>query len=564
MNTTASRKPAVAPAMERARARHEAGELDDAEAGYRDCVARFPRHAEAWHLYGVIAFQKGDLERAVERISRALEIEPQYPRALSNLGNVMMAAGHLEHAERLYRLALEQAPEYHEARSNLGVLLTVTDRPREALPHLERVAESRPDRALAHNNLGNALRHCDCGDRAVLAHERALELDPANPSYIAGLGEALMQIGRHDRAERCFRDALAADPGCITALCGLVGTRRVRPGDPEVDAFRQTFRRIDGLKHHQKIDFLFAWGKLSDDIGEYEQAFACFDKANELRRLTRAYSARAQERALEHMREVFTAERLARLRDEGDMTDTPVFILGMPRSGTTLTEQILASHSCVAAAGELKGLEKVVQQHFRTGPDKPIDPERLVGPVLRRAARAYLDELPVGVSQGERVTDKMPANFWYVGLIALMFPRARIVHVRRGPMDNLLSCFQQNFVEGQAFSNSLETAAHYYAVHERLMQHWHSVLEPRLMAVDYEALVNQPEGESRRLADFLGLEWESGMLAPHRTRRSVRTASQWQVRQPIHRRSVERWRRYEKQLQPLVEALRGYGIDVRP
>jgi tetratricopeptide (TPR) repeat protein len=562
MNMTAVRQPAAAAAMERARACHEAGDLDTAEAGYRDCVARFPRHAEAWHLYGVIAFQKGDLQRAMERISRALEIQPDYPRALSNLGNVMMAAGQVERAERLYRLALEYAPDYDEARSNLGVLLTVTDRPREALPHLERVAESRPDWALAHNNLGNALRHCDCGDRALVAHQRALELDPGKSAHVAGVGEALMQIGRHDEAERCFREALAVDPDCVKALCGLVVSRRVQPGDPEVDAFRAAFRRIDELQHNEKIDFLFAWGKLSDDIGEFEQAFACFAKANELRRLTRAYAAEAQERALDHMREVFTPERLAALRSAGNASDAPVFVLGMPRSGTTLTEQILASHSRVAAAGELKSLERVVQRHFRSGAAEPIDPGLLTPPALTRAAADYLNELPVDCAPGDRVTDKMPANFWYVGLIAVMFPRARIVHVRRAPMDNLLSCFQQNFTQGQAFSNGLESAAHYYAVYRRLMQHWHAVLGERLMAVDYEALVSEPEDESRRLAEFLGLEWEPGMLSPHRTRRSVRTASQWQVRQPIHRRSVERWRRYEKQLQPLVEALRGYGIDV--
>lgn len=562
MNSPARCQPAGVQSVERARALHEAGDLESAEAGYRECVAKHPEHAEAWHLYGVIAFQKGDLKRAIERISRALDIKPDYPKALSNLGNVMMAAGRTDSAERLYRLALRYAPDYDEGCINLGVLLTVTDRPEEALPYLERVSKSRPDWAMAFNNLGNALRYTDQGDRALAAFERALELDPGNPAFVTGLGEALMQIGRHAEAEQHLRQALATDPECINALCGLVKTRRMQPDDPEVEAFRAAFHRVGELKHNERVEFLFAWGKLSDDIGQYDQAFACFAKANELRRLTRPYSSSQQERALERMRESFTAERLAGLEGEGHASDVPVFVLGMPRSGTTLTEQIIASHSRVNAAGELKGIDRVVSRFFRADSDQGVDASRLSGPVLREAAEMYLSELPVAWREGERVTDKMPANFWYVGLIALMFPQARIVHVRRAPMDNLLSCFQQNFSQGQSFSNGLEDAAHYYSVYTRLMRHWEATLGARLLTVDYEALVNEPEVWTRKLAEHVGLDWEDAMLTPHKTRRSVRTASQWQVRQPIYRQSIERWRRYEKQLQPLIEALEGYGIDV--
>jgi len=314
------------------------------------------------------------------------------------------------------------------------------------------------------------------------------------------------------------------------------------------------------MKPSERIEFLFAWGKLSEDIGEFEKAFACFSKANELRRLIRPYSRTSHENSLQNIQELFTREQLDKLADTGNTTRLPVFILGMPRSGTTLTEQVLASHPDVHGAGELKSMGQLVRDLFLSRGEQIG--ARLDSVSIKQAAERYLSSLPVESRHYQRVTDKMPANFWHIGFIALMFPNASIIHVRRNPIDNLLSCFQQNFGQGQAFSNDLEDAAHYYWLYRQVIEHWRSLLGDRILNVDYEDLVEDPERQSRRLAEHVGLDWHEAMLAPHKTRRSIRTASQWQVRQPIHKGSVARWKRYEKQLQPLLEALQGCGIEV--
>ena len=311
------------------------------------------------------------------------------------------------------------------------------------------------------------------------------------------------------------------------------------------------------------MDFLFAWGKLSDDIGEYDQAFACFRKANEFRRQTRPYLRERQEREQARICEVFSQQRLSAQAGSGSASRVPIFVLGMPRSGTTLTEQIIASHPQVHGAGELKAMYQAVSRHLYSGDgsERQLDADLVTAANLASAAEDYLASLPRQWQDGEYVTDKMPANFAHIGAIALMFPHAAIVHVRRHPLDTLLSCFQQNFAKEQAFSNDLEDAAHYYKLYRSFMEHWHRVLGDRILDLDYEQLVADPEGQSRRLAEFIGLEWDEAMLSPHEVSRSIRTASQWQVRQPIYRGSVERWRRYERHLEPLVAALRGYGID---
>jgi tetratricopeptide (TPR) repeat protein len=550
--------------IRRLRDLQEAGQLDQAEAGYRDWLATHSDDATVWQLYGVVAFQRGQLQRAVERLSRALQIRPDFPQALSNLGSVMLGMGRVEQAEKLFRMALKYDPDYPEAVANLGALLNTREQFEDALPVLERAVALRPGHAMSHNNLGNALEELDRNDQALAAYEQARRLAPGNPVFLGNLGKVHQRLGRHAEAVDCFAEALERDPHCVIALCGMTGARRIKSDDPEVAWFREAFAGLDALTHREKVDFLFAWGKLNDDIGEYDQAFACFSKANEFRRRTRPYSREGEERLLDKIRQVFSSERLGQCSDSGCDSRVPVFVLGMPRSGTTLTEQIIASHPAVHGAGELKALEQSLKANLTSQGDNGVelDPARITPDNLARGAEDYLAALPCQWAHGEHVTDKMPANFRHIGAIAQMFPRAAIVHVRRHPVDNLLSCFQQNFAQGQAFSNDLKNAAHYYHVYRRFMTHWHEVLGDRILDVDYEALVAEPDAQSRRLAEFIGLDWDEAMLAPHKTRRSIRTASQWQVRQPIHRRSVERWRRYEKQLQPLVEALRGYGIDV--
>jgi tetratricopeptide (TPR) repeat protein len=481
---------------------------------------------------------------------------------LNNLGGVMLALHRLSEAERLFRQALRIRPRYADAMGNLGTVLQLDGRPDEAVDVLRQALEVRPDSAAWLKNLGNALRaegrHAD----ALAAYRRASAHSGPTADLLVAEGAVLGERGRHDAARAKFDRALSLDPDSVPALCASVAACQIRYGDALIERFRRVAKKLGRFPPQHRIDFLFAWGKLHQDLERYEEAFLCFAKANELKRSRTAYDRSAVERERDALRTRVSAERLAAWRNNASPSDKPVLIVGMPRSGTTLTEQIIGSHPRVAAAGELSLLGDLVAEAVADAPASGVF-DRIDGlePCSLSAIRdGYLAGLDGRGPEADRVTDKMPGNFWHVGLVKSLFPHARVVHVRRDPVDTLLSCFQQNFGKGQAFSNSLEDAAHYYAVYRDVMAHWRLLFGASLVEVDYERLVCDPETASRGLLDALGLDWHPACLVPHRLDREVRTASHWQVRQPVHASSVARWRHYQKQLAPLLDALADHGI----
>lgn len=550
--------------LTRAKRLHSQGRHAEALECYHAVLERHPDDPDALHLLGLVALQAGRLHEAVELISRALSLRAEFPEALNNLASAMLALGQLDQAERLLEAALKMRPEYADALSNLGAIMNMRERPEDAVAYLEQAVTLNPQAAMAHNNLGNALRDLGRLEEAGRAYARALELDSNKPAYAAASGALSMQLGKHDRALALFSEALDRDPLCIPALCGVVASKRIRPGDPEVELFRRAAARIASMSLRDQVEFLFAWGKLHDDIGDYDNAFKCLAEANRLRRRQRPYSQEQEELTLAAILEAYSAERLARLAGGGPRSELPVFIVGMPRSGTTLVEQMISAHPKVFGAGELKTLGRIVTGTFGvSGPRDIVEgAKELDAAKLRQMGETYLAEVTAQAPQALRITDKMPTNFWHLGLIRLMLPDAKVVHVRRNPLDTLLSCFQQNFGEGQAFSNDLTDAGHFYKLYLRVMQRWRELLPGFMLEVDYEDLVSQPEACARRLIDFIGLEWDEACLRPSENRRSVKTASQWQVRQPVHTQSVERWRRYEAHLGPLLEAVHATELGV--
>jgi tetratricopeptide (TPR) repeat protein len=550
--------------LARARKQHEAGGLVEAEAGYNKVLALDESNADAWHMIGVVALQTRRSQMAVDCISRALSLRPEFPEALNNLGSVMLAMGNVGQAEKLIRMAIKLNPDYVDALGNLGVVLTRLDRPREAIPYLVRATRLNPQSALLNSSLGNALRNDGRVKDAEQAYRKAIELDASNAAYTAAMGSVLMEIGEYEEATEEFIRALSLDPLCISALCGLVSSKKVRAGDTEIQLFRRAATGVPLLSPSEQADFLFAWGKLHDDIGEYDEAFRCAAEANRLRRLQRPYSRVAEEGVVDAVSKAYTKDLFDRLGSAGVSTDAPVFVIGMPRSGTTLVEQILTSHPQIEARGELKLMARLFQDDLGVGNGNDLNSAltSLTATKVNDLASRYLDEIGQLALGGLRFTDKMPSNFLHVGLIRLMFPRARIIHVRRSPVDTLLSCFQKNFREGQPFSNDLADAGHYYGLYRRVMAHWDRTFPGYMLHVDYEALVAEPEDESRRLVAHVGLEWDDACLKPSDNRRAVHTASQWQVRQPIYSGAVGRWRAYEQYLGPLFDALHQSEVEI--
>jgi tetratricopeptide (TPR) repeat protein len=595
------------------------GKLDEALASYRSAIERNPRFAEAHSNMGNALRGLGRIDQAIESYTRALEIEPRYPEcwnnlgnvsfdlkqfghaitcyrnalaakadfaeAHSNLGNALRALGQLEDARLCYARALALKPEFAQAHCNLSIALRDLGRPADAAVHARRATELEPPLVGAHNGLGNALLDLGRLDEADAAYRRALALDPQFAEAWINLGLVLRQRGLTAEADACCRQALAArpdsaaawvlsaelrtdegnfsaaeslfqravalDPTLAEALAGVAYLRRMTQDDAGWAS--QALQLADqGLPARQEVYLRFAIGKYFDDVRNYTQAFENIERAHELIQTFSAhYDAHQQVLTTDQMIESHDAAWVCRVRAASAKSKRPVFIVGMPRSGTTLAEQIIASHPAAFGAGELAYWTDA-RQAFAS---KMID-GGVRGEIVARLGQEYLELLKRLPSDAERVVDKMPANFWCLGLIHEALPNARIIHMQRDPVDTCLSIYFQHFKNSLPYADDLRDLKHYYGEYRRVMKHWKAMLPGETMLeVPYESLVADQEIWSRKMLHFIGLPWDPRCLDFHETRRSVMTASKWQVRQKMHASSIRRWKNYEPFIEPLLALL---------
>ncbi len=397
-------------------------------------------------------------------------------------------------------------------------------------------------------------------EQAAQIYWQILELAPGHAASAHNLASVRRRQGRMPEARALFRKALEAKPDSCITLYQLVATQRYRCSGHEDVVHIKRLLRAAGLTRDDAALLYFALGKIYDDCGEFEPAFRCFEQGNRIKHRSARFDAGAFATYVERVMGVFSKDRLMRSRRHALATELPVFIIGMPRSGTSLVEQIVASHPRVHGAGELLIVDEVIASIQAGDPKNRGYPECAVGvgvDVLRAQARRHESFLREKCRAGEiRVTDKMPYNFKCAGLITQLFRDARFIHCERDPRDVCLSNFFQLYLGSHDHNYSLGDLGHYYRQYARLTQHWRNVLPPtRWLDLSYEQLVAEPESGARRLIEFLGLPWEQGCLAPHRSRRWVDTASAWQVRQPIYHRGLGRWKNYEPWLGPLLQIL---------
>ncbi len=510
--------------LESAFAHHRAGDLETAARSYRRILARTPRHAKALQLLGAVALQEGRDGEAVELLERSIALKPDDAQVQGNLGLVYEKQGRLEDAARCFA----------------------------------RAATLEPDSAEAHLNLANILRKQDRLDAAAASYRRALALKPADPAAHLNLGATLQAQGRFDAAVAEYESALAAQPDFAKAYKALVMARKVAGDDPVVARIEALLRRSPAHPERQ-IQCHFALGKCFDDIGDYDRAFEHYRAANTIKKRRLAFDGAAFARETERIMATFGQAFFQAGAGLGNPSERPVFVVGMPRSGTTLVEQILASHPGACGAGELPDMGWMIEDlPRRLGGAAPY-PEcaaRIEPDLVADLSHAYLARLAERSHEALRVIDKTPYNFRRLGFIWLLFPRARVIHCRREPLDVCLSCYFQDFAS-QPFASDLMDIALFYREYERLMAHWNTVLPLPVLDVRYEELVDDTEAVSRRIVEFCGLQWDPACLAFHGRDRAVQTASLWQVRQPIYRTSVQRWRRYEKHLGVLMRVLEG-------
>ncbi|HLW66794.1 MAG TPA: tetratricopeptide repeat protein [Gemmataceae bacterium] len=708
---------------------HQRGQLDDAARLYQSILAEQPDHADALHLLGVVALQRGNPAQAVELIGRAvarnpriaayhsnladayrvlgqfdqaiscgrralllkpdypeaanhlglalqrqgnlhaaaeqfrtaLRLRPRFGHALNNLGNVLRLLGDRAAALDHYRRAVEIDPNLAGAHTNLGQLLLEQYQLHDALSHFQTAVRLRPDLADVHNNLGHALRalgrlaearqsyaqalrlnpglamtynnmgqarqeenalddartwyeralrlepknarfHCSLGrllleqqnyDEAWSRYGLALQLDPAHADTHFGLGavrhaqgqleeaqahyqDALhhkpdfatalfnlgavrQELGDLPDAERCWREALSYDPHLAIAHSQLALLLRGRLPEADLTAIRQLLANPN-LRASWRRALLFGLGQVLDARGAYPEAAELLQQANSLamaeaHQRGQAYAPAAHRQLVRDMIAVCSPEFFARVRGFGLETERPIFIVGLPRSGTTLTEQILAGHSQVFGAGELRFAREDFESLGAGDSAALAALSRLDHATAQRLAGRHMERLRALNADKARVVDKMPENFVYLGLLAALFPRAKFIHCRRDLCDTAASCWVTDLLK-MGWSNDPDYLASYFEEYVRIMDHWRQVLPVPLLEVDYEETVAELERVARRLVDWCGLEWEPACLAFHEVKRPVRTASAVQVRQPVSAGSVGRWKNYEQSLAPLFARLK--------
>ncbi|HYM32020.1 MAG TPA: sulfotransferase [Candidatus Cybelea sp.] len=562
--------------------RHRAGQLGEAEKLYRRALQQDPRNPDAMHLLGVIAFGRGEHGKAIELLAKVVELQPASAAARSNLGNVQRKAGRIGQAVDSLRRACELDPRTADTHLDLASALVEAGDSAAAIAALRTAADQVPKSRRVLVSLGNLLSKQGAIDESIERYRRALELEVDLPAQAVGqwddaaiwnvIGAAHRSAGRIDEATRCFRKALELRPDYGTAYGNLVGVERRGETGADVARLTELLARPD-LPESERASAHFSLGKCLDDENDFDGAFAQYSAANALVRRSLAaagdrFDTAAVRRDVDRLIATFTPEFFAKRRGWGLPTESHVFIVGMPRSGTTLVEQIAASHSQVFGAGELKDVGEIGEVLAGLAAKSSsgacaLNADGWTEFGIRHMAETMHGRLTQLSPAAARIIDKMPENVVNLGLIALMFPNARIIFCRRDPRDTCLSCYFQRFADGNAFSYDLRDCGFRHFEVDRLIDHWHRVLPLKMLDIRYETLVAALEPESRRLIEFLGLPWEERCLEFHRTERVVTTLSVWQVRQPLYASSVGRWRNYERHLGPLLEGLRGVPYAYR-
>ena len=418
-----------------------------------------------------------------------------------------------------------------------------------------------PDYAVAHGNLGNTLKEQGNLDGAIASYYRALSLKPDYAEAYNSLGLIFCELGKQDDAIGCYRKAISLKPDYARAYRNLTSIEKFTAAHDDILlAMEDLYYKKKDMSDADRMDLGFALGKAFEDLKNYDKAFAFLLAANRLKRKSYEYSIEADHDLFERIKNTFSREFFASHQGSGNQDRTPVFILGMPRSGTTLVEQILASHPQVFGAGELMLLGDMINNNSARIKTQKF-PEYILDldmDALEKMGAEYIEEIRGYSKNAKYITDKMPHNFMYVGLIRIILPNAKVIHCTRSPMDNCFSIFKTKFWGTHAYAYQLDELGRYYNLYRDLMAHWEKLLPGFMYSLQYEELVSHQENRTKSLLDFCGLSWDAACMDFHKTQRRIRTASVTQARQPIYKDSVELWKCYEKQLEPLRKIIYEY------
>ncbi|MDH3762105.1 MAG: sulfotransferase [Gammaproteobacteria bacterium] len=570
------------------------GELEQAQNYARAALEIAPDNSDALFISGAVFVQQGDRQQAIEQFARVVAICPDDVEAHNELGNLMCAGGDLANAVNHYQLALEARPGFADCRINLADTLVDCGDFDSAIDHYQQVLELEPYNAAVHNQLGLAFTARGDNDSAISSFELALEQDPLllearlnmgkinlecdphqaenwfksvldiEPKSVDGyywLGILFQTLGKFERASNYLQQASRIDPEYSFAWYRLSLDRNFRPSPQQLEILQRQFeRKVEASPDDDNlIELDFTLGRFHEQRGDFAASFKHYQHGNRLKSRKDHFDRDLHDAQIDNVINIFDDAFFRQRSGWGIDSELPLFVIGMPRSGTTLIQQILAAHTRIHGAGELPLMLELASSLSPKQQDTPNSHARRVAALeqhqVLQIALDQLEQMQSLAPEASHIVDKLPGNYFRLGLIRLLFPKAVIIHCRRDPMDTCWSCYQQNFESGLNFSNDLQNLGHAYCGYRRLMAHWHRLFPGQILDVDYENLVMDPETTSRKLLQHCAVEWQPRVLDYHKFEQPVNTASLWQARQPVYQSSIGRWKSYRKYLKPLARQI---------
>ena len=525
------------------------GQLDSSVEAYKKALAIKPDYAEAYNNMGVSLRERGTLEEALEAHKKALDIQPDYADAYYNMGNAIKEQGRLKEAIDAYKKALDIQPDYADAYNNIGNALKDQGKLDEAIQAFNNALATKPDYADAYYNMGATLQEQGKLEEAIEAYKKALAIKRDYADAYNNMGTTLQEQGKLEEAIEAYKKALAIKPDYAEAHRNLSILTKYNSNTAQISTVVALLERTD-LNNSDRCNLLYTHAKMQEDMGDLRSAFESYVAGGDLRKKLLAYEPVQDQRLFARIKKTAPHFKdLAQSITSGSISHTPIFILGMPRSGTTLVEQIISSHSKVTGAGELGYVSQF-------GGQIASDLKAPTSEALATFRDRYLKELAKRASDQAFVTDKMPQNFRYIALICAALPEAKIIHVQRNSKATCWSNFKHYFTSKDlGYSYNLGDTVKYHELYKDLMHFWFQSYNDRIYNLDYDKLTEDRELGIRRLIEYLGLKWEDSCLAPQENKRSVKTASSQQVRQKVYTGSSQAWRKYEPFLNGNFEQL---------
>lgn len=539
------------------------GKFSEAISCYQRALQLKPDLTPAFVNMGNVLQELRRSDEAISCYQKALQLSPEDARAHLNMGNAFQGQGEFDEAILCYEKALRLKPDFVEAHYNMGNAFKAEGRLHEAIAGYEKAVKLRPDDFSALYNMGNAYQELNKLDVAISYYRKGLEIKPDDAGAHNNMGNCFKSQGKFNEAISCYTKALEKNPGCAEAFYHLANAKKTTPDDRKAilrlaDQLNESQLTEDGCIYKN-----FALGKIHDDLGQFEEAFEYYRLGNSQERLKHEFNPESHGEYISRIIGIFNADFFSNKGSWGNDSPMPIFIFGMPRSGTTVVEQIVSSHPKVLGAGELDYFFRLERQlATRRQPSSyPEYTQWMDQETARHISDGYL-RLIGNLSQSSgnlaHVTDKMPHHFLFLGLLSVLFPKARFVHCQRHPLDTCLSIYFQKFAREHHYAYDLTDIGRFYKAYRKLMAHWHDVLHTEILEVRYEDLVCRQEEISHQLIAFCGLEWDSQCLHFFKSDRPIFTSSNWQVRQPMYQSSVERWKNYARFLGALRDLLEDF------